>query len=138
MRKRDVSGQGKSVGQLSKRARRWMSELKSSVSHLVAPSGPPPKLVFDQLEPRMLLSADPVIVDLSSLQPHQQPVHAVVVQLLNDVTTTNNQTVNVERVQVVDASNPTNVLSSQVVNPGSNITVQTGSGNDSVTIDLSK
>jgi hypothetical protein len=64
-----------------------MSELKSSVSHLVAPPGPAPKLIFDQLEPRMLLSADPVVVDLTSLQP-QQPTHAVVVRLLNEVATT--------------------------------------------------
>src|ERR1700761_7492540 len=137
MRKRDVAGQGKSIGQLSTRARRWMSELKSSVSHLIAPPGPAPKLIFDQLEPRMLLSADPVVIDLTSLQPHQS-THAVVVQLLNEVSTTGDQTVNIERVQTVDANNPTNVLSSQVVNPGSNITIKTGSGNDSVTIDLSK
>jgi hypothetical protein len=113
-----------------------MSELKSSVSHLVAPPGPAPKLIFDQLEPRMLLSADPVVVDLTSLQPHQ-PTHSVVVQLLNEVSTTGDQTVNIERVQTFDANNPTNVLSSQVVGPGSNITVVTGKGNDKVMIDLS-
>jgi hypothetical protein len=113
-----------------------MSELKSSVSHLIAPPGPAPKLIFDQLEPRMLLSADPVVIDLTSLQPHQS-THSVVVQLLNEVSTTGDQTVNIERVQTVDANNPATVLSSQVVNPGSNITVVTGKGNDKVTIDLS-
>ena len=136
MRKRDVAGQGKSVWQLSKRARRWVSELKSSVSHLVAPPGPAPKLIFDQLEPRLLLSADPIVIDLSALQP-AQPTHDVVVRLMDEVVTTGNQAVNIERVQTVDANNPAMVLSSQVITPGSNVTVLAGQGNDKITIDLS-
>ena len=91
-----------------------MAGLKSSVSHLVTPSGPPPKLIFDQLEPRMLMSADPVVIDLSALHP-VQPTNDVVVRLLNQVVTTGNQTTNIERVEAVDANNPANVLSSQVV-----------------------
>lgn len=99
-----------------------MAGLKSSVSHLVTPSGPPPKLIFDQLEPRMLMSADPVVIDLSALHP-VQPTNDVVVRLLNQVVTTGNQTTNIERVEAVDANNPANVLSSQVVPTGSNVTV---------------
>src|SRR5260370_19593712 len=71
MRKRDVAGQGKPLGQLSKSARQFMAGLKSSVSHLVTPSGPAPKLIFDQLEPRMLMSADPVVIDPSAPPPAQ-------------------------------------------------------------------
>ena len=93
-----------------------MSGLKSSVSHLVTPSGPPPKLIFDQLEPRMLMSADPVVIDLSALQP-AQPTHDVVVRLLNEVVATNNQATNIERVETVDASNPALVLSSRSFPP---------------------
>src|SRR5260370_1196168 len=136
MRKRDVAGQGKPLGQLSKSARQFMAGLKSSVSHLVTPSGPAPKLIFDQLEPRMLMSADPVVIDLSALHP-AQPTHDVVCRLLNEVVTTGDQTVNIERVQAVDANNPATVLSSQVVPPGSNVTVLTGQGNNKVTLDLS-
>jgi len=135
MRKRDVAGHGKSFGQLSKSARAWMAGLKSSVSHLVTPSGPAPKLIFDQLEPRMLMSADPVVIDLSALHP-TQPTHDVVVRLLNEVVTTGDQTVNIERVQAVDANNPATVLSSQVVPTGSNVTVLAGQGNK-ITLDLS-
>src|ERR1700733_15536299 len=98
MRKRDVVGQGKSINQLSRTARQWMAGLKTSFSHLVPPSGPPPKLIFDQLEPRMLMSADPVVIDLSALQP-AQPTHDVVVRLLNEVVTTNNPATNIERVE---------------------------------------
>src|SRR5258708_2256119 len=136
MRKRDVAGQGKPLGQLSKSARQFMAGFKSSVSHVVARSGPAPKLIFDQLEPRMLMSADPVVIDLSALHP-AQPTHDVVVRLLNEVVTTGDQTVNIERVQAVDANNPATVLSSQVVPPGSNVTVLTGQGNNKVTLDLS-
>ena len=113
-----------------------MLGLKSSVSHLVTPSGPPPKLIFDQLEPRMLMSADPVVIDLSALHP-VQPTNDVVVRLLNDVVTTNNQSTNVERVEAVDANNPANVLSSQVVPTGSNVTVIAGQGSSTITLDLS-
>jgi hypothetical protein len=136
MRKRDVTGQGKPIGQLSRTARQWMAGLKSSVSHLVTPSGPPPKLIFDQLEPRMLMSADPVVIDLSALHP-VQPTNDVVVRLLNDVVTTGNQTTNIERVEAVDANNPANVLSSQVVPTGSNVTVIAAPGNNTITFDLS-
>ena len=104
-----------------------MAGLKSSVSHLVTPSGPPPKLIFDQLEPRMLMSADPVVIDLSALHP-VQPTNDVVVRLLNQVVTTGNQTTNIERVEAVDANNPANVLSSQVVPTGSNVTVIAAGG----------
>jgi hypothetical protein len=103
------------------------------VSDLVTPSGPPPKLIFDQLEPRMLMSADPVVIDLSALQP----THDVVVRLLNQVVTTNNQTTNIERVEAVDANNPANVLSSQVIPTGSNVTVLAGQGSNNITLDLS-
>src|ERR1700722_3875760 len=136
MRKRDEATQRKSIGRLSKSARQRISGLKSSVSHLVTPSGPPPKLIFDQLETRMLMSADPVVIDLSALQP-AQPTHDVVVRLLNEVVTTGNQTTNIERVQTVDAANPAMVLSSQIVPTGSNVTVLAGKGNDTITLDLS-
>src|ERR1700733_12029579 len=117
MRKRDVVGQGKSINQLSRTARQWMAGLKSSVSHLVSPSGPPPRLIFDQLEPRMLMSADPVGIDLSALQP-AQPTPDVVGRLLNEVVSTGNQTTNPEPVQTVDANTPAMVLSSQIVPTG--------------------
>src|SRR3984957_8189833 len=146
MRKRNAAKQRKSaeqkpVGQksarqLSKTARQWISGLKSSVSHLVSPAGPPPRLIFDQLEPRMLMSADPVVIDLSALQP-AQPTHDVVVRLLNEVVTTGNQTTNIESVEAVDATNPANVLSSQVVPTGSNVTVLAGQGSNNITLDLS-
>jgi hypothetical protein len=113
-----------------------MSGLKSSVSHLVTPAGPPPRLIFDQLEPRMLMSADPVVIDLSALQP-AQPTHDVVVRLLNEVVTTGNQTTNLERVETVDAGNPASVLSTQVVPTGSNVTVLAGQGSNKITLDLS-
>ena len=146
MRKRNAAKQPKSArhkpagqkpaGQLSRTARQWISGLKSSVSHLVSPAGPPPRLIFDQLEPRMLMSADPVVIDLQALQP-TQPTHDVVVRLLNEVVTTGNQTTNIESVQTFDASNPATVLSSQIVPTGSNVTVLAGKGNDTITLDLS-
>src|SRR5258708_21124203 len=95
MRKRDVAGQGKPLGQLSKSARQFMAGLKSSVSHLVTPSGPAPKLIFDQLEPRLLMSADPVVIDLSALHP-PQTTPDVAVRVFDEILSTPPQTAQIE------------------------------------------
>ena len=116
--------------------RKWDSGLRSSISRLVRPPGPPPKLIFDQLEARLLMSADPVLVDLSALQPAQQN-HDVLVRFLDEVVTIGDQTQHLQRIEAVDRNNPGTVLSSQVIADGSAVKVVGGSGNDHVTLDLS-
>ncbi|MDV6321458.1 LEPR-XLL domain-containing protein, partial [Chromohalobacter sp. HP20-39] len=83
---------------------KWASRLKSSISRLVHPPGPPPKLIFDPLEQRLLMSADPVVVDLSAIQPAQQN-HDVLVRFLDQVVTTNEQTQHIQRIETVDRNN---------------------------------
>jgi hypothetical protein len=78
------TGHPKTGAQSSTSRRKWIAGLKSSISRVVQPPGPPPKLIFDQLEPRLLMSADPVVVDLSALQPAQQN-HDVLVRVLDEV-----------------------------------------------------
>lgn len=116
--------------------RKWASRLKSSISRLVHPPGPPPKLIFDPLEQRLLMSADPVVVDLSAIQPAQQN-HDVLVRFLDQVVTTNEQTQHIQRIETVDRNNPNTVLSSQVVAEGSSVRIVGGAGNDRITLDVS-
>src|SRR5580692_2148375 len=57
------------------------------------------RLVFDPLEPRLLLNADVLSVNLAQ-DPGAQPLdHSLIVQLVNATEQVNAQTVTVQRVQ---------------------------------------
>src|ERR1700730_2571440 len=64
------------------------------------------RLVFDPLEPRLLLSADVLAVNLAAHDPGPQAAdHSIIVQMVQETQQVNAQTVSVQRVQVVDQNN---------------------------------
>ncbi len=71
------------------------------------------KLHFDPLEPRLLMSADVLAIDLGHLQPAQHQ-HDLLVQMVTDTVQVGNQAQSVQRVQIVDqdANNAVLFLSS--------------------------
>ncbi len=92
------------------------------------------RLVFDPLEPRLLLSADVLAVNLAHDTGPQAADHSVIVQMVQDTQQTNAQAVSVQRVQVVDQSNNA-VLAFGDINEISAISIVGGAGNDKLTID---
>ena len=83
------------------------------------------------------MSADPLLIDLSALQPGHHD-HDVIVRVLDEITTIDNQTQHLQRIEAIDRNNPATVLSSQIIADGSTLNVVGGAGNDRVTIDLSQ
>ncbi len=68
------------------------------------------RLVFDPLEPRLLLNADVLTVNLAQ-QGAAAPVdHSLIVQMVQATEQVNNQAVTVQRVQVVDQSDNNAIL----------------------------
>ncbi|WP_295849518.1 LEPR-XLL domain-containing protein [Tardiphaga sp.] len=97
------------TGQPAKRAQSRMSRFKSSISRLIPPPGAASKLLFDQLEPRLLMSADPLLIDLSTLQPGHHD-HDVIVRVLDEVVTIDNQTQHLQRIEAIDRNNPAKIF----------------------------
>jgi hypothetical protein len=93
------------------------------------------RLVFDPLEPRLLLNADVLTVNLAHDAGPQPVDHNLIVQLVQQTEQVNNQAVAVQRVQVVDQSNNNAVLAFGDLSDISAVSIQTGAGNTSLTID---
>ena len=93
------------------------------------------RLVFDPLEPRLLLNADVLTINLAHDAGPQPVDHNLIVQLVQQTEQVNNQAVSVQRVQVVDQSNNNAVLAFGDLSDISAISIQTGAGNTSLTID---
>src|SRR5580704_339957 len=94
------------------------------------------RLVFDPLEPRLLLNADVLTVNLAHDLGPQAADHSVIVEMVQETQQVNAQTVSVQRVQVVDQSNNA-VLAFGDINEISAVAI-TGTGdahNDNLTID---
>lgn len=114
--------------------RRLATLFRSSVSRRSVPAGRVPKLIFDPLEPRLLLNADAQVLALNlNVLPANTP-HDVVVQLINETTTTNGQTTTQPQVEIVQASNPNQVLASAALSQISSISIQGTNSADQVTI----
>ena len=95
------------------------------------------RLVFDPLEPRLLLNADVLTISLAQDNPAQPIDHSIIVQMVQQTEQVNNQAVSVQQVQVVDQSNGNAVLAFGDLNEISAISIAGGAGNTSVTIDAS-
>src|ERR1700758_2259072 len=80
--------------------RRLATVFRSSVCRGV-PAARVPKLIFDPLEPRLLLNADAhaLTLDLNTL-PVISPTHAVVVQLVDEVASANSQAAAVPQIEI--------------------------------------
>ena len=95
------------------------------------------RLVFDPLEPRLLLNADVLTVNLAQ-QAAATPVdHSLIVQMVEATEQVNNQAISVQRVQVVDQANNNAILAFGDLNEISGISIETGAGNNTITIDAS-
>ena len=92
------------------------------------------RLVFDALEPRVLLNADVLAVQLATL-PNDTQAHDVLVNMVDQAVQVGTQTQMVERVQVLDAAHGNAVLAFGDLASINQISIQGGSGANSVTID---
>jgi len=92
------------------------------------------RLVFDPLEPRLLLSADVLAINLAHDAGPQAADHSIIVEMVQETQQVNAQTVSVQRVQVVDQSNNA-VLAFGDISEISAISIVGGAGNDNLTID---
>jgi hypothetical protein len=114
--------------------RRLASLYRSSVSRRSVPAARAPKLIFDPLEPRLLLNADAQVLALNlNALPANTP-HDVIVQLINETTTTNGQTTTQPQVEIVAANNPNQVLASAALSQISSVSIQGSNSADQVTI----
>ncbi len=93
------------------------------------------RLIFDPLEPRLLLNADVLSINLAHDLSAPPADHSLIVQLVQQTEQVNNQTVAVQRVQIVDQSNNNAVLAFGDLNEISGISIAAGAGNTSLTID---
>jgi hypothetical protein len=92
------------------------------------------KLLIEPLEPRLLLSADVLGLDLSS-GPESQQNHSLLVRQIEETRIVGEQAVSVQQVQIVDGNSGL-VLAFGDRAQIASIVIKTGSGNDSLTVDL--
>jgi len=95
------------------------------------------RLAFEPLEPRLLLNADVLAVNLTQDFGAQPLDHSLIVQLVQATEQVNAQTVSVQRVQIVDQSNGDAVLAFGDLNEISAISIAGGAGNNTLTVDAS-
>ena len=93
------------------------------------------RLVFDPLEPRLLLNADVLSINLVHDLSAPPADHSLIVQLVQQTEQVNNQAVSVQQVQVVDQSNHNAVLAFGDLGEISAVSIAAGSGNTTLTID---
>ncbi len=93
------------------------------------------RIVFDPLEPRLLLNADVLSLNLAHETGLLPVDHSLIVELVNATEQVNNQSVAVQRVQIVDQSNGNAVLAFGDLSQVSAIAIAGGTGNTTLTID---
>ena len=93
------------------------------------------QLTLAPLEPRVLLAADVLTVDLSALNPDQRD-YDLLVRMQNEVVETVSGSTTVERVQILDRSG-NKVLAFGDLSEFSGISIRGGAGADTLTIDTS-
>ena len=123
----------------SRRSRRRDSVSRQALQRLAADAPAEPgvaasRLVFDALEPRVLLNADVLAVQLATL-PNDTQAHDVLVNMVDQAVQVGTQTQMVERVQVLDAAHGDAVLAFGDLASIKQVSIQGGSGANSVTID---
>ena len=92
-------------------------------------------LVFDALEPRVLLNADVLTAQLASLPNDTQP-HDILLKMVQQAAQVGQQTQMVQRVQVLDAGHDNPVLATGDLSAISKISIQGSAGGDHVTVDM--
>src|SRR5262249_24360800 len=112
---------------------RW-NWLRSSVWHPNVSPAARAGLVFHPLEPRLLMSADPHVVDLAVIDASHQD-HDVLVRMVEETTTVQDNPIVRQQLQVVDRTDPQHVLATLDPDEISNVTILGGPGADRITID---
>ena len=92
-------------------------------------------LVFDPLEPRILLNAEVLAVQLATL-PNQIANHDLLIQAVNQAEDVGGQIQTVQRVEVLDQSDKGAVLAIGDMSTISSVAITGNAGNDSVTLNL--
>src|SRR5262249_35662980 len=95
------------------------------------------KLVFDPLEPRLLMSADPLVVDLAALNPGHAE-NDLLVRLMDETQIVNDTPTVRQQVQVVEhaGTDAERVIAAADPDEISKISILGGPGADRVTIDV--
>jgi len=90
------------------------------------------RLIFDPLEPRLLLNAD-LNVNLATDGPSVD--HEILVRLLEEVQTVNNVATTIQQVQIIDQTEGGKVLAFGDLSTMNSISIAGGAGNDTLKID---
>ena len=93
------------------------------------------RLVFDALEPRVLLNADVLTAQLAGLPNDTQP-HDILLKMVQQAAQVGQQTQMIERVQVLDAGHDNAVLATGALSVISKVSIQGSAGGDHVTVDM--
>src|SRR5690349_6031781 len=93
------------------------------------------RLIVEALESRLLLNADVLALDLSHSPGHVAEDHQLLVQLVQDTSQTQQNSVAVQNVQIIDQSNGNAVLAFGALKDISAISINAGDGNNTITID---
>ena len=112
-------------GRRSRWRRAW-----HDIRHSAAQDRTPP-LLFDPLEPRLLLNSD-LVLDLTSLtNPNQD--QSLLVRLVNE--TPSGESSAVDRIKILDANNGNAQLAVGTLSDVDHVSITTGGGSDTVTFD---
>ncbi|WP_428673984.1 LEPR-XLL domain-containing protein, partial [Roseibium sp.] len=98
-------------------------------------SGDGRKLVMEPLEPRVLLNADLFAIDLSVALADQHD-QSLLIRQIEEVNQAQEDTGKVTRVEIIDQNNGDAVIGSADLSLYNSISITTGSGNDTITVDL--
>ena len=93
------------------------------------------RLILDPLEPRVLLNADTLAVQIAAL-PNQTQAHDLLVQMVNDTVVVGARTQTVQRVQVVDQTSGGAILAVGDLAEIKAVAIGVTSGSDTITLDL--
>ncbi|MDR3372280.1 MAG: LEPR-XLL domain-containing protein, partial [Ancalomicrobiaceae bacterium] len=114
------------------RTPRWLLRLRERIGRTVANHE---RIVFDPLEPRLLLNADVLSLNLAHDLGAPPADHSLLVQLVQVNELVNHQSVSVQRIQIVDQNNGGAVLTFGDLGEISSVSIVGGSGHDSLTVD---
>ncbi|WP_395446238.1 LEPR-XLL domain-containing protein (plasmid) [Aminobacter sp. UC22_36] len=90
------------------------------------------RLIFDPLEPRLLLNAD---LNVNLATDGVDIDHQILVRLIEEVENVNNVATTIQRVEIVDQARGGKVLAFGDLSTITGITISGGAGNDTLTID---
>lgn len=120
----------------SGQSRLLLEQLRSSVACLATPHpAPASKIVFDPLEPRLLLNADAMTVDMPTIDPGRQQSD-LLIRLFDEQQLVETSPTVRQQVQVLDRGDQNRVLAEADWDDITSIAIVGGPGNDRLTVDV--